>query len=112
MCDLLEARLLLLAQVSFELNGALDAMHVSFRSACALKTITRMNSLLAQMHCHPFEWPAFSFRVQPGSHRDATAKRGQQQRVRIRARIFTAYFDGLIGDEGVASSVANLILQV
>src|SRR5438128_2392634 len=87
-------------------------MNKSFRGAGALSTIARVDSLRSQTHCHALEWPCFAPRVQRDSHGDATAKRCQKERIRVRSGAVTAGIHRFVSDQRLVFTIAHFVLQV
>src|SRR6185369_15444758 len=111
-CDLLEARVLLVGELACDGDGTLDAMNVAFFVLRTLRTVFRMDSLLSQSNSDALERPLLSSRVEMKRHRNATAERGKQQRVRIRTSIFTASGDWFICNERMSRAIAHLVAQI
>src|SRR5205085_6511623 len=89
-CDLSQACALFIAQRAVEANGAFDPVHISVSLGLAFDAILRVYALLAQAHRDALTRPLFAPRVERDGHRDATAERREQQRVRIGAGIRAA----------------------
>src|SRR3954468_9818295 len=109
--DLLEARALLVGEVAFDGDVARDAVGEGVRLALALGAVARVESLLPEPHGDALEPPLFAPRVECERHRDATAERGEDERVRVCARAFTER-RRLVGREGLTVAVAHLVPQI
>src|SRR5439155_3170777 len=112
MRNLLQTLPLLFTQISFEGYRTFDPVHISFVVVRAFLAIDRVNPPLTQAHYDALERPTLSLRIQRDGHRDATAKCGEEQRVRTWSRIFTAHLGRLVGKKLVIDSIANFVLQV
>jgi len=110
--NLLQPRDLFLSKVACESYYAFDPMYESFACVLALLAILSVEALLAQSDGYPFQWPAFAPGVEGRRHRDATTQRAQQQRVRIRSRVFASGDERLVGDEGMAVAIPHFVLQI
>src|SRR5258706_16429148 len=90
--NLLQECPLLFAEVAQQSYRTLDPGHVPFHCLRALLAIRRVNPLLSEAHDYSLQRPCFSLRVKRNSHGNATVKRGEQQRIRIWARILATGF--------------------
>src|SRR5215203_4281181 len=97
--DLLQSRALLFGEWTSETHRTLDAMNVAVLVLHTLLAILRIDPVLSQTHGHAFERPLLSTRIECHRHRNATAERREQQRVRIRTSIFTTGGDWFVSNE-------------
>ena len=66
--DLLQPCALLVRQFAFDGDGALDAVHVTFRILCTLRAVSGMHSLLAQPYGDTLKRPSLASRVERHGH--------------------------------------------
>ncbi len=90
--NLLQACPLLFVEVAFQVYRTLDPVHVPFRCVGAFLAIGGVNPPLSEAHYYSLQRPSFSLRVKRHGDGNATAKRGEQQRIRIWARILATGF--------------------
>ncbi len=112
MSNLLKPRELFVAEISVHCHAALDSMNEAVSFFFTLGAVAAVNPLLAQPHRDALNRPFFAARVEHHGHRNTTAERRQQQRVRIRAGIFTAGVDWFVGREHVPVAVADFVPQI
>lgn len=87
--NLLKPRLLFFCQISFDSHASLNSMNEAFGLLFAFPAVLAVNSLLPQTHRHAIDRPGFAARVQRYGHRNTTAERAKQKRVRIGPLIVT-----------------------
>src|SRR5687768_4764021 len=93
-----EARPLLVAQTSLELDVALDAIeHAALR--LTIRAVCRMDLGVPKPHRDGLERPLLSTRVKRNRHRGACAKGGDEKAIRIRTRVRAAEPSGFVGQQ-------------
>jgi hypothetical protein len=87
-------------------------MDKSFGCVLAILTICGVNSSLTKANYYLPQRPVLSLRIQRHGHGNATAKRGENERVRIRPRVPTTRLQRFVGNQFVIVAIANFVLQV
>ncbi len=111
--DLLQARSLFCGEVrAREFDGTFDAMDESVGGGLAFGAVFGVDASLSETHRDAFERPLFAASIERDGHRDATAERGENERVGVCACAVAAETLRLVRDESVPVAVAHFVLQV